>query len=88
MDRHAAQPARLQSQPLDTPPKLIAAAKAEPGKYSYGSSGVGTSPTLAMELFKQKTGVDLTFISYRGAALAVADVVAGHVPCASPTSIC
>ncbi len=66
--------------PHDTLPKLIAAAKAEPGKYQYGSSGLGTSPSLTMELLKQKTGVDLTFISYRGAALAAADVLAGHVP--------
>jgi tripartite-type tricarboxylate transporter receptor subunit TctC len=66
--------------PHDTPQKLIAAAKAEPGKYQYGSSGVGTSPSLTMELLKQKTGVDMTFISYRGAAAAAADVLAGHVP--------
>ena len=66
--------------PHDTIPKLVAAAKKEPGKYSYGSSGLGTSPSLTMELFKQKTGTDLTFISYRGAAAAAADVLAGHVP--------
>lgn len=66
--------------PHDTVPKLVAAAKKEPGKYSYGSSGLGTSPSLTMELFKQKTGADLTFISYRGAAAAAADVLAGHVP--------
>lgn len=66
--------------PHDTIPKLLAAAKADPGKYTYGSSGVGTSPSLTMELFKQKTGVDMTFISYRGAAAAAADVLAGHVP--------
>ena len=66
--------------PYDTIPQLIAAAKKEPGKYSYGSSGLGTSPSLTMELFKQKTGTDLTFISYRGAAAAAADVLAGHVP--------
>ncbi len=66
--------------PHDTVPKLITAAKKEPGKYSYGSSGLGTSPSLTMELFKQKTGADLTFISYRGAAAAAADVLAGHVP--------
>lgn len=66
--------------PHDTIPKLIEAAKKEPGKYSYGSSGLGTSPSLTMELFKQKTGTDLTFISYRGAAAAAADVLAGHVP--------
>ncbi|MFO1080960.1 MAG: tripartite tricarboxylate transporter substrate-binding protein [Reyranellaceae bacterium] len=64
----------------DTLPKLIAAARAEPGKYSYGSSGLGTSPSLTMELLKQKTGVELTFISYRGAAAAAADVLAGHLP--------
>eukprot|EP01034_Spumella_vulgaris_P000610 gene610-807_t len=64
----------------NTLPKLIAAAKKDPGKYSFGSSGLGTSPTLTMELFKQKTGVDITFISYRGAAAAAADVLAGHLP--------
>ncbi len=66
--------------PYDTIPKLIAAAKAKPGTISYGSSGLGTSPSLTMELFKQKTGVDMTFISYRGAAAAASDVLAGHVP--------
>lgn len=66
--------------PHDTLPKLVAAAKAEPGKYAFGSSGLGTSPTLTMELFKQKAGVDITFISYRGAAAAASDVLAGHVP--------
>lgn len=66
--------------PHDTIPKLVAAAKKEPGKFSYGSSGLGTSPSLTMELFKQKTGTDLTFISYRGAAAAAADVLAGHLP--------
>lgn len=66
--------------PHDTPQKLIAAAKTDPGKYSYGSSGVGTSPSLTMELVKQKTGVDLTFISYRGASAAAADVLSGTIP--------
>lgn len=66
--------------PHDTPQKLLAAAKAEPGKYSYGSSGVGTSPSLTMELVKQKTGADLTFISYRGASAAAADVLSGQIP--------
>jgi len=66
--------------PHDTPQKLIAAAKADPGKYAYGSSGVGTSPSLTMELVKQKTGIDLTFISYRGASAAAADVLSGQIP--------
>ena len=66
--------------PHDTIAKLVAAAKKEPGKYQYGGSGIGTSPTLAMELFKQKTGADLTLISYRGASASAADVLAGHIP--------
>ena len=66
--------------PHDTPQKLIAAAKANPGKFSYGASGVGTSPSLTMELLKQKTAIDLTFISYRGASASAADVLAGHIP--------
>jgi tripartite-type tricarboxylate transporter receptor subunit TctC len=66
--------------PHDTVAKLVAAGKAEPGKYQYGSSGVGASPSLTMELLKQKTGADLTLISYRGASAAAADVLAGHVP--------
>jgi tripartite-type tricarboxylate transporter receptor subunit TctC len=60
--------------PHNTVPKPIAAAKKEPGKYSYGGSGIGTSPTLAMELFKQKTGIDIMLIAYRGASAAAADV--------------
>jgi len=66
--------------PHDTLPKLIAAAKAEPAKYSYGNSGVSTSPALTMELLKQRTSVDIVAVSYRGAAASSADVVAGHLP--------
>lgn len=66
--------------PHDTLPKLIEAAKKEPGKFSFGSSGLGTSPTLSMEMFKRKMGVDITFISYRGAAAAAADALSGHIP--------
>jgi tripartite-type tricarboxylate transporter receptor subunit TctC len=66
--------------PHDTLPKLIAAAKAEPGKYSYGGSGIGTSPTLAMELLKQRTAIDIVLVAYRGASAAAADVIAGHLP--------
>ena len=66
--------------PHDTVPKLIAAAKAAPGKFSYGGSGIGTSPTLAMEILKQKTGIDIQLVAYRGASAAAADVIAGHLP--------
>ena len=66
--------------PHDTLPKLVAAAKAEPGKYSYGNSGVSTSPALAIELLKQRTGIEMVSVSYRGAAASSADVVSGHLP--------
>jgi tripartite-type tricarboxylate transporter receptor subunit TctC len=66
--------------PHDTLPKLIEAAKKEPGKYSFGSSGLGTSPTLTMEMMKKKLNIDITFISYRGAAAAAADALSGHIP--------
>jgi tripartite-type tricarboxylate transporter receptor subunit TctC len=66
--------------PHDTLPKLIAAARAAPGKYSFGGSGIGTSPTLAMEILKQKAGIDIQLVAYRGASAAAADVVAGHLP--------
>jgi tripartite-type tricarboxylate transporter receptor subunit TctC len=52
-----------------------------------GAASIGTSPTLALEVFKQKARISLTLISYRGLAAAAADVVAGHVPWSSPPSI-
>ena len=59
---------------------LVAMAKAEPGKLSYGSSGNGSAQHLAAELFKMRTGTDIQHVPYKGGALAVADVAAGHVP--------
>ena len=53
-------------------------AKANPGKLSYASSGAGTPPHLAGELFKQRTGIFATHIPYRGAAPALQDVMAGQ----------
>jgi tripartite-type tricarboxylate transporter receptor subunit TctC len=58
---------------------LVAAAKAVDGKIDYASPGVGTPQHLAMELFKQRAGVSLNHVPYRGSAGAVQDVVAGHV---------
>ena len=60
--------------------ELVAMAKAEPGKLSYGSSGNGSAQHLAAELFKMRTGTDIQHVPYKGGALAVADVAAGHVP--------
>jgi tripartite-type tricarboxylate transporter receptor subunit TctC len=58
--------------------QLIAMAKANPGKLSYASSGTGTPPQLAGELFKQSTGTFITHVPYRGAAPALQDVMASQ----------
>ncbi|MEP9378617.1 tripartite tricarboxylate transporter substrate binding protein [Aquabacter sp. CN5-332] len=60
--------------------ELIALAKAEPGKLNFGSSGNGTTNHLAGELFKTLAGIDIVHVPYRGAAPAMNDLVAGHIP--------
>ena len=59
--------------------ELIAYAKANPGKLTYASQGVGTTGHIGGELFKIAAGVDITHIPYKGAAPAQQDLVAGHV---------
>ena len=59
--------------------EVIAAAKAAPGRLTAGSAGAGSSLHLALELFRQRTGVDIQHIPYRGAAPAVTDLVAGNI---------
>jgi tripartite-type tricarboxylate transporter receptor subunit TctC len=58
---------------------LIAAAKADPGKLSYGTFGTGTSAHLAGELFKNMAKVDLTTVPYKGAAPAITDLIGGQI---------
>ena len=60
--------------------ELIALAKEKPGAIDYASAGNGTTNHLAVEQFKQITGIDLTHIPYRGNPLAVLDVIGGRVP--------
>ncbi|MBA4791813.1 MAG: tripartite tricarboxylate transporter substrate binding protein [Rhizobiales bacterium] len=60
--------------------ELVALAKAEPGKLNYGSSGNGTTNHLAGELFETLAGIKLEHVPYRGAAPAMNDLVAGHIP--------
>lgn len=62
--------------------EFIALAKSQPGKLSYASAGLGSSPHIGMEMFKYKTGTFLLHIPYRGAAPATTDLVAGTVPVA------
>jgi tripartite-type tricarboxylate transporter receptor subunit TctC len=75
---HASVPARNLAE-------LIAYAKANPGKLSYGSAGAGTVTNLAGELFKQLIGApDIVHIPYKGAAPGVADLASGHIPMMTP----
>ena len=65
--------------------QFIAYAKAEHGKLAYGSPGNGTQGHLIAEQLKQVTGIEMTHVPYRGASLAVADLIAGHLPVTSTT---
>ena len=67
------------SMPTKTVRELIALAKAQPGKLNFGSSGNGTVPHLAVELFKTMAAVDLVHVPYKGAGPAVADLLGGGV---------
>lgn len=60
--------------------ELISLAKREPGKLSYVSAGMGSSPHIAGEMFKHAAGVTMAHIPYKGAAPATTDMVAGTVP--------
>ena len=65
--------------PAKTVRELIDYAKANPGKLSYGTSGIGSTYHLGAELFASDTGIKLTHVPYKGAAPAIQDVLAGHV---------
>jgi tripartite-type tricarboxylate transporter receptor subunit TctC len=65
--------------PFQSIADLIAAAKADPGKLSYGTYGTGTSAHLAGELFKNLAKVDLTMVPYKGAAPAITDLLSGQI---------
>ena len=59
--------------------ELMALAKADPGKFTFGSAGAGNTTHLSMELFKSKFGLDLVHVPYKGANPALNDLVAGHI---------
>ena len=65
--------------PVHTVPELIALLKSEPGKYSFASSGQGTSLHLSGEMFKMMTGTDMLHVPYKGGGPAITDVIAGVV---------
>lgn len=68
-----------QSIPVSNVRELIALAKAEPGRLTYGSSGNGTIVHLTAVLFESLAGVKLTHVPYKGTALAMPDVMSGQV---------
>src|SRR5580692_6786239 len=67
------------SLPVKTVPEFIAYAKANPGKITMASGGIGTSSHLAGELFKATAGIDMVHVPYRGTAPALADLLGGQV---------
>ena len=65
--------------PVRSVKELVALAKARPGQLTFGSSGAGTSPFLAMELLKSITGANIIHVPYKGSGPAVIDLVGGHI---------
>ncbi|NKC33320.1 Bug family tripartite tricarboxylate transporter substrate binding protein [Falsiroseomonas selenitidurans] len=65
--------------PIRTMAELIARAKAGAGAVRFGSTGIGTSSHVKLELLKRAAGVDITHVPYRGSAPATADVIGGQV---------
>jgi tripartite-type tricarboxylate transporter receptor subunit TctC len=68
--------------PAKTLPEFIAYLKANPGKVTYGSSGVGTSLHIGMELFMLKSGTKMVHVPYRGSAPMLTDLIAGQIDAA------
>ena len=67
------------SLPAKSVPEFIVYAKANPGKINMASSGNGTLPHVAGELFKMMTGIDMVHVPYRGGAPAMVDLISGRV---------
>jgi tripartite-type tricarboxylate transporter receptor subunit TctC len=68
------------SVPMRTIKDFIAYARAHPGKLSYGTSALGTSPQLAMEVLKQSAKLNVVHVAYKGAPQALTDVIGGQIP--------
>jgi tripartite-type tricarboxylate transporter receptor subunit TctC len=60
--------------------ELISLIKSQPGKMSYGTSGVGTPPHLSGELFKSMAGLDIEHVPYKGGGPAMTDLISGNIP--------
>jgi len=67
------------SMPVKNLRDYIAYARAHPGKVNFGSTGVGSSPHLSIELLKSMTKINIVHVPYKGAAAALSDVMSGHM---------
>ena len=67
------------SLPVKSVKELIALAKAKPGALNYATTGIGSSPHLAAELFKAMAAIDIVRVSYKGAGAALTDLIGGQV---------
>jgi len=67
------------SLPVKNVKELVALAKAKPGALNYGTTGIGSSPHLAAELFQAMAGVQFVRISYKGAGAALTDLIGGQI---------
>jgi len=65
--------------PVKSVKDLIELARAQPGKLTFGSSGVGATPHLSMELFKSMTGINMVHVPYKGTPQALTDVISGQI---------
>jgi tripartite-type tricarboxylate transporter receptor subunit TctC len=70
--------------PVESLSQLIAYARANPGKLSYGHSGIGSIQHLTGELFKSMTATDIVQVPYRGTGPVIADLVGGQIPMGIP----
>jgi tripartite-type tricarboxylate transporter receptor subunit TctC len=75
------------SMPVKSVPELIAAAKANPGKITMASAGVGSAPHMCWELFRSMAGIDMLHVPYRGGGPALTDLLGGQVQAYMPTLV-
>jgi tripartite-type tricarboxylate transporter receptor subunit TctC len=75
------------SVPVKSVPELIAAAKANPGKISMASAGVGSAPHMCWELFRSMAGIEMLHVPYRGGGPALSDLLGGQVQAYMPTLV-
>lgn len=72
--------------PPQTLKEMITLAKANPGKYNYGSAGLGSTMYLLAEYFKSSAGIDLVHVAYKGGGPALAEVMGGQIPITFPST--